>query len=53
MLQSALEKNEPEKEIDWFAMDAAWSKRKKDLPVQPQGHFYEVIREIAAAPFDP
>lgn len=52
MLQSALEKNEPEKEIDWFAMDAAWSKRKKDLPVQPLGHFYQVIREVAAKPFD-
>lgn len=51
MLQSVLEKNEPEKEIDWFAMDVAWSKRKKDFRVQPQGDFYDVIRNIVAAPF--
>jgi hypothetical protein len=51
MLQQVLDNKAPYREIDWFAMDTAWSKQKKDLPVQPQPEFYATIRQIAARPF--
>jgi Alpha-N-acetylglucosaminidase (NAGLU) tim-barrel domain/Alpha-N-acetylglucosaminidase (NAGLU) C-terminal domain/Alpha-N-acetylglucosaminidase (NAGLU) N-terminal domain len=45
-LDSTLESGEPAKPIDWFAMDVAWSKRKKNFPEEPQGDFYQVSKTI-------
>ena len=51
MLQGVLENKEPYREIDWFAMDAAWSRQKKELPNAPRGDFYSIIRGVAERPF--
>lgn len=53
MLQGVLEKKEPYRSIDWFAMDAAWSRQKKALPLAPRKDFYSTIRQIAERPFQP
>ena len=48
-LRTALEKQEPAKFIDWFAVDESWAKRNNRYPVVPQGDAYTVIHEAAAA----
>ncbi|HEX8811682.1 MAG TPA: alpha-N-acetylglucosaminidase, partial [Terracidiphilus sp.] len=47
-LRTALEKQEPAKSIDWFAVDEGWAKRNNHYPVVPQGDAYTVIHEAAA-----
>ena len=50
-LEEALAMKTAPQTIDWFAMDADWSRQKKDLPIEPQGDFYAIIQRAAARPF--
>jgi alpha-N-acetylglucosaminidase len=46
MLDASLEKHEPVREIDWFAMDQEFAWRRKQFPVQASGDPYRVIQTI-------
>jgi alpha-N-acetylglucosaminidase len=46
MLHDALEKHEPIREIDCFAMDQDWATRRKQFPKRSGDDFYEVVKGI-------
>jgi alpha-N-acetylglucosaminidase len=46
MQEDELEKKQPAGAIDWFAMDAVYAKESKNLPDEPIGDSYAVIRTI-------
>ena len=47
-LQTALEKNEPAKAIDWFAVHESWAKRTNRYAERPEGDAYAVVRDAIA-----
>jgi len=48
MVEDALEKKTPLKEIDWFAFDQSWARKTDDYPLLPQGDVYRTVREAIA-----
>jgi len=46
MLHDALEKHEPIREIDWFAMDQDWARRRKQFPERSHDDVYEAVKGI-------
>ncbi|MGA2249567.1 alpha-N-acetylglucosaminidase C-terminal domain-containing protein, partial [Terracidiphilus sp.] len=48
-LQTALEKNESAKAIDWFAVHESWAKRTNRYAERPEGDAYTVVRGVSAA----
>jgi Alpha-N-acetylglucosaminidase (NAGLU) tim-barrel domain/Alpha-N-acetylglucosaminidase (NAGLU) C-terminal domain/Alpha-N-acetylglucosaminidase (NAGLU) N-terminal domain len=48
-LQTALEKNEPAKTIDWFAVHESWAKRTNRYAERPEGDAYAVVHGAIAA----
>jgi hypothetical protein len=46
MLHDALEKRSPLHEIDWFAIDRDWARRRKQFPERSPDDVYEAVKGI-------
>lgn len=46
-LETALEKHEPVKAIDWFAVDEKWAKQTNRYRVLPEENAYAIVNEAA------
>lgn len=44
MVEEAMERQAPLKEIDWFAFDQSWARKSERYPLHPQGDFYETVK---------
>jgi hypothetical protein len=47
-LEASLESDQPPKEIDWFAVDQAWSRKEKRFATKPRPDAYAVVGHAMA-----